>query len=93
MRKSIEMAPKRPGAYFSLATLLLLWGRNLPEARTLCQELVALEPTARNYALLAEACKRNEDIAGARAALERAMELDPGNQDFKGAYKALSERK
>jgi Flp pilus assembly protein TadD len=50
--------------------------QKLPEAKTLAQRLVELEPTAPNYSILAEACHRNSDQAGAREALRRAMDLD-----------------
>jgi tetratricopeptide (TPR) repeat protein len=75
-RKALELAPTRPPAYRSLAQLLLMRNQKLPEAKTLAQRLVELEPTAPNYSILAEACHRNGDQAGAREALRRAMDLD-----------------
>jgi tetratricopeptide (TPR) repeat protein len=77
-RKAMELAPTRPPVYRSLINLLLLRNQKLPEARTLARKLVELEPAAPNYRLLAKACLRNSDDAGARDALRRAMDLDGG---------------
>ncbi len=89
VRKAIALAPERPTGYRSLVRLLLFRKQGLPEAKALAQRLVELEPTAPNYGLLCEACRLSGDLAGARAALERAMRLDPGDEQFKSAYKQL----
>jgi tetratricopeptide (TPR) repeat protein len=93
MRKSIELAPKFAAAYRCLVQFFLAGKRNLPEAKALAEQLVALEPSASNYELLAEACYRTSDLSGARAAFERALEIEPGNERLKAASKALQERK
>jgi tetratricopeptide (TPR) repeat protein len=92
MRKAIELAPKRAAGYRSLAEVLLLRDAKLPEAKALAEKLVALEPTARHYALLSKACFQNEDRFGALAAMKRAAELAPDNQKLQEAYKRLQER-
>jgi tetratricopeptide (TPR) repeat protein len=93
LRKAVELAPDRPPGYRALAQLLLNRNQKLPEAQALARKLVALEPTAANWSVLAEACRRNGDLPGARAALERALELEPGNERLKAGYKALQEGK
>jgi len=89
VRKAIELAPERPTGYRSLVRILLFRKQGLPEAKALAQRLVELEPAAPNYGLLGEACRLSGDLAGARAALERAMQLDPGNEQIRSAYKQL----
>lgn len=92
-RKAVALAPKHAAGYRALARLLLACGRSLPEAKTLAEQAVALEPSAMNYAVLAEACRRNGDVAGARAALEQALRLEPGNPQIRKAYEQLPARR
>ncbi len=92
VRKAIELAPDLAAAYRSLARILLLRNRGLPEAEALARKLVELEPAATNYGLLGEVCAQAGDLPGARAALERAMQLDPGNEEFRAAHKRLQGR-
>jgi len=75
VREAIRLAPKRPSAYRALVQVLLLGNRKLPEAQALARKLVTLSPTARDYGLLAEACQRAGDQAGAVVARGRAAEL------------------
>ncbi len=70
----------------------MLRNQRLPEAEALARKLVELEPAATNYGLLGEVCAQAGDLPGARAALERAMQLDPGNEEFRAAYKQLQGR-
>ncbi len=89
VRQSIELAPDRAVGYRLLARILLARGQKVSEAQTAARKLVELEPTARNYALLGEACDRAGDLPGALAAIERAIALEPGNEGFKAAYQRL----
>ncbi len=88
-RKGLELAPGLAIGYRSLARILLLRNQRLPEAEALVRKLVELEPAAPNYGLLGEVCAQAGDLPGARAALERAMQLDPGNEEFRAAYRRL----
>ncbi len=90
--KAVEAAPERPWGYRELARLYLAKNRKLPEARRLAREAVRLEPVAQNYVLLSEACDRNGDTAGARAAIRRAVELDPDNADYRRIRQRLEAR-
>ncbi|MBE3070996.1 MAG: tetratricopeptide repeat protein [Planctomycetes bacterium] len=92
VRRGLALAPDSATAHLSLVRLLLFRSRMLPEAQTLARRLVELAPTVEHCSLLAEACRRNGDLAGARAAIERAMKLDPGNEAIKAAYKQLQEK-
>lgn len=89
MRQSISLAPERAEGYEALARFLLRRSGELAEAKTLAEKAAALEPTARNYALLSTACSRNRDRTGALAAIERAVALAPDNEEFRETYERL----
>jgi len=76
-RKALELAPEDPPLYPRLIQLLLRKQKQ-PEAKALAQKLVELEPSAPNYFLLGEACLRNGDLDGAREAVRRTLDLEPG---------------
>jgi Flp pilus assembly protein TadD len=93
IRKAIELKPNLAVGHRSLVRILLIRNRKLPEAKALAQKLVELEPSAPNYSLLGEACRRNGDVAGAREALRRALELEPGNtKTHKGAKEPAQQK-
>jgi len=92
LRKAIELAPKRPAGYRALVQVLLVRNQKLPEAKALAWKVVELQPTARHYSLLCEACYRNGDRPGALAAIKRAAELAPDDERIQRAYKTLQER-
>ncbi len=79
IRQAIALGPapawKLTWAYRALVQILLLRNRELSEAETLAGKLVELAPTASHYALLAEACERNQNPSGALEARRRAAEL------------------
>jgi len=91
IRRAIKLAPENAGGYRSLAEVLLLQNHKLPEAKTLAQKSVDLEPTARHYSLLSQACMQNQDRVGALAAMKRATELAPDSEDMRRAYERLQE--
>jgi tetratricopeptide (TPR) repeat protein len=92
-RKVIQLAPRRCDGYRELAMLYLNAGRKLDEARSLAQAAVRLEPSAANFRLLGEACDRNSDRQGALSAMERAIALEPGNDQYRRIYGWLKQRK
>jgi tetratricopeptide (TPR) repeat protein len=92
VRAAIELSPEFAAGYRTLAEVLLLSNQKLTEAKALAQKAVELAPTARHYSLLGQACSRNQDRAGALAAMKRAAELAPDNEEIQRAYKALQER-
>jgi len=86
------MRPQDPAAYAALAQLYVRAGRKLPQARELAWRAVSLAPTAQNYVVLGGVCEKAGDLAGARAALERAMALEPGNEQFRRWHESLREK-
>jgi len=88
-RKAVELGPGEPEGYRALAELLLMAGRGLPEAKSLAAKLVELVPIAPHYALLARACAENGDRAAARAAIRRAIELEPDQAEYEQLRKQI----
>ena len=88
-RSCIERAPNQAVGYSSLAGWLLQSPRRLDEAQSLAEKAVALEPSAQNYALLGTICQRRGDHAGARAAWQHAVQLDPTNPRYVQMYNRL----
>jgi tetratricopeptide (TPR) repeat protein len=92
-RKVIEVASKRSDGYRALAQLYLQNNCNLPEAKNLASKAVELGPAGPNYFILAAACDKNGDRAGAISAIERAIELEPGNQQYRRMQLMIREKK
>ena len=92
-RKVMELAPRQVEAYQALATVYLKTGRELREARSLAETAVRLQPSAANFRLLGEACDKNGDGQGALSAIERAIGLDPNNDQYRQIYGLLKQRK
>ncbi|MHC4557233.1 MAG: tetratricopeptide repeat protein [Planctomycetota bacterium] len=92
-KKVIEVTPNRSDGYRALAQLYMQINRNSPEAKILASKAVELEQIAGNYFILAAACDKNGDLAGALSAIERAIELDPDNGQYQRVYRLIQERK
>ena len=90
-RKVIQTAPQRCEGYRALAGLYLKTGRKLDEARSLAETAVRLEPAAANFRLLGEACGKNGDRRGALSAMERAVALEPNNDQYRRIYEVLKQ--
>jgi tetratricopeptide (TPR) repeat protein len=90
-RKVQELSPHRPEGYRALAELYLRSNRHPAEARLLARKALELEPSGPNYYLLAFACAKNNDRAGALAAMEQAVALSPGNQRYQAFLRQLRE--
>jgi len=90
---AVRAAPNASVGYAALARFYLKTGRKLPEALAPARKTVELEPTARSYFLLSQACAANGEYPGALTAIQRAVELDPGNPLYAEAYKQLQPRK
>lgn len=89
-REICRAAPTSAVGYAGLAELYLRTNRNLPEARRLAEQAVALQPTAWRLAVLASLAERSGDLETARAALRRAMALEPNNPKYRDMYEALA---
>jgi tetratricopeptide (TPR) repeat protein len=91
-RKVIELAPQSSNGYRELAQLYLMTGRNLPYAVDLAEKAAALEPIAVNYFVLSWACDVNGDSKNALKAIERAIQLEPGNTRYKNVYEHIKNK-
>jgi tetratricopeptide (TPR) repeat protein len=89
--KVCELAPDQSIGYRSLAELYLDTNRNLPEALSLAEKAVRIDPTAVSYYVLSEAYDKNGDRPGAIAAMERAVQLDPDNTRYRRIYGILQQ--
>ena len=78
-RKAVELAPDSPDGYLSLVEFFLQSRRKIAETPALAEKAVQRGPTVLAYMLLSAAREENKDRAGALAAVEQALKLDPGN--------------
>lgn len=88
-----RLAPANPWPCRDLARLYLSRGSNHARARKLAEEAVGLDPSARNYFILSWACDRGGDLPAALEAMQRALELDPDNPEFRSKYEQLASRR
>ncbi len=51
--------------------------KNLPETVELARQAVQCRPSAPNYAMLSAACRANQDLAGARTAIDQGVGVGP----------------
>ena len=77
--KACDRDPTDAATRASLAELYLTTNRRLAEAAALAKKAAELQPTAPHFWLLARTCRQAGDVPAALAALDRAIELDPGN--------------
>jgi tetratricopeptide (TPR) repeat protein len=91
-RKVVELAPERQEGHRALAQLFLQTGQNLAAVRQVATKIADLEPTARNFFFLGQACERNGDRDACLAALKRAAELEPDNPQYRRAYETVKDR-
>ncbi len=92
-RKAIAVAPQTGQGQAALAAWLLQTGRDLPEALDQARAAVKYAPTGPHYAVLAAACRRNGDPAGALAAAEQAAKLAPTDPAISQLVQALRAEK
>jgi tetratricopeptide (TPR) repeat protein len=79
-RKAIELSPEQHAGYQELARLYMrMGGTRLAEASQLAQKAVDLEARPETYFDLGAARLMNGDPNGARTAVSKALDLDPGN--------------
>jgi Flp pilus assembly protein TadD len=85
----IELAPHQGSSYAALAQFYLQVGQKLSEAENLARKAVELEPAGEYWFLLSQACLRSGDRKAARRAIDRALALDPGNEQYRRARDSL----
>jgi tetratricopeptide (TPR) repeat protein len=81
-RKVQELASDWSEGYRALAELYLRADRKPSEAWALARRVIELEPSAPHYYLLALACLKNNDRAGALEAMNQAVALSPGEKEY-----------
>ena len=89
LRTACRLDPQAPAGYVALVQLYLQSGRNLSEAKELARTAVELHPSAANYFVLSAVCDRTGDAAGALAAIEKAVELDADNEEYRRVYERI----
>jgi Flp pilus assembly protein TadD len=67
-------------------------GKDPSEAVKLARKGVELEPTAPHYHILAMVCQHAGNVAAARQAMARAVQLDPRNPQYRHVLRALREQ-
>ena len=88
-RDACRLAPASAAGFVALAEFYVRSRRNLSEAIVAARKATQLRPTARNFLVLSAACESSGDMPGAFAALDRAIELEPGNPVYREAYQGL----
>jgi len=95
-KKAISLAPAQPHVqgymHRELALLYLRMKRKLPEAEKFAAKAVEFEATAANYYVLCRASEMNGDLANARTAIEKAVELEPENMMYRQTYELIKSR-
>ncbi|MGQ9576190.1 MAG: tetratricopeptide repeat protein [Thermoguttaceae bacterium] len=92
-KAAVKLAPDRSEGYASLAQFYLQTRRNLPLAKQHAAKAVELEPTGQHYFILCLACRENADPAGAITAIDRAIQIDPGNRQYREARERLQQKR
>jgi len=90
--RSIEYSPESSDACRELARLQLHTRTDIQQAKILAEKAVSLSPIAANYFVLSRACDTNGDRQGAVSALEKAIELEPNNQEYRRIYDVIANR-
>jgi tetratricopeptide (TPR) repeat protein len=88
-KRMLALAPNQAEGHRMLAQLYLNTDQQLPFARQLATNAVKLQPVAASYFVLGWACAKTGDRAGAKAALQKAMELEPGNATYRKMYQSI----
>ncbi|OHB65780.1 MAG: hypothetical protein A2V70_00745 [Planctomycetes bacterium RBG_13_63_9] len=88
-KKMVEVAPQRGEGYRMLAQLYLNLDRDLSGAKELAATSVRLEPIAPSYFVMAWAHVKNGERAAALAAIRKAVDLDPGNTQYRKMYESI----
>lgn len=86
LRNFITLCPDQSVGYRELAHLYIRTNKRLSEAETLARKAVELEPTAENYFVLGRAAAKSGDKQAALTAVRKAVELAPGNREYRQTY-------
>ncbi len=91
--RAIQASPQEAVGHAAISRLYFQSGRNPAGALEHARKAVELEPVAPHFVILAEAASKSGDLAEARAALRKAMDLDPNNAAYRKAYESIGEVK
>lgn len=89
LRRALEIEPRQPQALNNLARFYLASRQQLPEALSLSQRLVALQPSGVSYDLLGWALFSNGKTNEALQAAAEAVSQDPANPTYRQRYERL----
>lgn len=88
-KRTIHLAPQLPEAHRELARLYTMLQVKRAEALVLAQRAVALEGAAEDYYVLSGVHMSHGQIPEALAAVQQALNRDPGNPAYQRAYRVL----
>jgi len=88
-RQAIEQDSEAAEAYLGLVALHLESGWDVPDAVVLAERAVALAPSAQAYLQLSAARQEIGDRSGSVTAVEKAIQLDPGNTQLRELLEQL----
>jgi tetratricopeptide (TPR) repeat protein len=92
-RKTIELSPEQHAGYQELARLYMrMGGTRLAEAGQLAQKAVDLEARPDTYFDLGAVRLMNGDAPGARTAINKALELDPGSESARQLLEVIKKK-
>lgn len=88
-RKVQELSPRSYQGYAAEAEVLMKSDRDDKRALELARKAVEMAPIADNYYLLGVALARNGDRSGGMENLQKAIDLDSVNPDYREAFEDL----
>lgn len=91
--RAIEISPEQPDVYRDLSFMYIVTGSDLTKAIELAEKAVGLQGSAENYYTLFGAYNRSLDPGKAMKALVKAIELDPGNLQYRKTYDRITKGK
>lgn len=92
-KRAIQIAPDQPDLYRELSYIYTVTGRDPARAIEFAEKAVELKESAENYYILFGAYNRNFDPGKALKALDKAIELDPDNSEYRRAYDIITKGK
>ncbi|TVS09488.1 MAG: tetratricopeptide repeat protein [Planctomycetaceae bacterium] len=91
LQQTLQLAPQTAEAHRMLAQIHLRSATDWPTAVAHAETAARLAPSSDTYLVLAAVQSQSGDLAGARAALSRALQMDPDNPRTRRAYERLRE--
>lgn len=85
------LTPQWAEGYRALADLYLRTNRKADQARVLAEKVIALEPSAPHFYMLAVARLRNNDRTGALDAVKKALTLKPEEKNYQQLLQELQQ--